>query len=93
MRRGERRAQQGYMLVLALIALASLQPAPGRHGPLGRRDAARARAELLRIGNEIAGALAAYAKDSAGSTRSHRKAWKPCWKIAERWAWSATCAV
>ena len=72
MRRGERRAQQGYMLVLALIALASFAAGASVVTARWADEMQREREqELLRIGNEIAGALAAYAKDSAGSTRSH----------------------
>ena len=60
------------MLVAALVLLAAMAASASVVAVRWADEAQREREqELLRIGNEIAGALAAYAKDSAGSTRSH----------------------
>lgn len=67
-----RRAQGGYVLVAALVLLAAMAASASVVAARWTDEAQRERElELLRVGNEIAGALAAYAKDSAGSTRSH----------------------
>ena len=56
----------------ALVLLAAMAASASVVAARWADEAQRAREqELLRIGNEIAGALAAYAKDSAGSTKSH----------------------
>ena len=60
------------MLVAALVLLAAMAAIASLVAVRWADEAQREREqELLRIGNDIAGALAAYAKDSAGSTRSH----------------------
>ncbi|MDR7335399.1 type II secretion system protein [Roseateles asaccharophilus] len=59
------------MLIAALVLLAAMAASASVVAARWADEAQREREqELLRIGNEIAGALAAYAKDSAGSTYS-----------------------
>lgn len=63
---------RGYALVAWMIAMALLSAAAMTTVSRWSDDIRREREdELLRIGNEIAGAIAAYAQDSAGSAIRH----------------------
>lgn len=71
MRTGKR-SQSGYMLIAALVLMAAMAASASVVAARWADETQREREqELLRAGNEIAAALAAYAHDSAGSTRSH----------------------